>query len=31
MEALIIYGYKLTNKEVAGLPVGVLEAWIDNG
>ena len=31
MEAFIIYGYKLTNKEVAGLPVGVLEAWIDNG
>lgn len=31
MEALIIYGYKLTNREVAGLPVGVLEAWIDNG
>ena len=31
MEALIIYGYKFTNKEVAGLPVDVLEAWIDNG
>ena len=31
MEALIIYGYKFTNKEVAGLPVDVLETWIDNG
>ena len=31
MEALIIHGYKLTNKEVAGLPVDVLENWISHG
>lgn len=29
MEALIIDGYKLTKKEVVGLPKGVPEDWIN--
>lgn len=29
MEAFIIYGYNLTNREVIGLPKGVPEDWIN--
>lgn len=31
MEAFIIYGYKLTEKEVVSLPVDVLETWVEKG
>lgn len=31
MEAFIIYGYKLTEKEVISLPADVPETWVDKG
>ena len=31
MEAFIIYGYKLTEEEVIGLPADVPETWVDKG
>ena len=31
MEAFIIYGYKLTEKEVVSLPADVPETWVEKG
>ena len=31
MEALIIYGYKLTEEEVVSLPADVPETWVEKG
>lgn len=31
MEAFIIYGYKLTEKEVISLPADVPETWVEKG
>lgn len=31
MEAFIIYGYKLTEKEVVSLPADVPETWVEQG
>ena len=31
MEAFIIYGYKLTEEEVIGLPADIPETWVDKG
>lgn len=31
MEAFIIYGYKLTEKEVVSLPADVPEIWVEKG
>ena len=31
MEAFIIYGYKLTEEEVIGLPADVPETWVEQG
>lgn len=31
MKAFIIYGYKLTEKEVISLPAGVPETWVEQG
>ena len=31
MEALIIYGYKLTEEEVVNLPADVPETWVEKG
>lgn len=31
MEAFIIYGYKLTEKEIVSLPADVPETWVEKG